>query len=55
MFLLVFCFLRIAISVSVSGLSIPMKTPMKFASFISLRRSASSDRFSDASVVNSNG
>ena len=40
---------------SASGLSIPTKMPTKLASLINLRSSASSARFSDASVVNSNG
>ena len=34
----VFCFLRIAISVAVLGLSMPTKTPTKLARFISLRK-----------------
>ena len=52
---LVFCFLRIWISVSGSGLSIPTKMPKKFASFIDCSISSSSAMLIEASVVNSNG
>ena len=52
---LVFCFLRIWISVSGSGLSMPTKTAKKFASFIACSISSSSARLIEASVENSNG
>jgi hypothetical protein len=51
----VFCFLRIAISVAVSGLSVPTNTPTKLARASKFNSSGSSARLSEASGVNSNG
>ena len=51
----VFCFLRIAISVAVSGTSMPTKTPTKLAALSIVRSSVSSARLIEASVVNSKG